>query len=215
MKDSGHKDWARILEPLIKKYENHAHPLRFHNTYQLLVMVVLAAQTSDNAVNKIAPRLFERFPTLQDFAAASTKELISYLSSIRNHRTKISWLLDLANSLGHEDNIPLTMEGLVAHKGIGRKSANVILRETGQDPAGIVVDLHVIRVAGRMGLSSATTGDKVEKDLMRRLPQKIWNTAGMAMSFLGRDTCRPSNPSHEECPVASNCEFCMAKFGNG
>ncbi len=213
--EANQKNWGRILEPLIKKYENQGHPLRFENIYQLLVMVVLAAQTSDNAVNKIAPRLFERYPTLQDFAAANTAELTSYLSSIRNHRTKISWLLDMANNIGTEGDIPLSMDELLAHKGIGRKSANVILREAGQSAEGIVVDLHVIRVAKRIGLSDASTGDKVEKDLMNLLPREIWHNVGMALSFLGRDTCRPTNPRHEECPVAADCEFCIGKSGKG
>lgn len=93
-------------------------------------------------------------------------------------------------------------------KRIGRKSANVILRETNQKAEGIIVDLHVIRVAPRIGLTHKfEDGNKIEKRLMELLPYEIWNDIGMAFSFLGREICRPTNPKCGECPVNSNCNY--------
>lgn len=100
------------------------------------------------------------------------------------------------------------MQDLTALKGIGRKSANVILREAGVPAQGIMVDLHVVRVAPRLGITTDGTGDKIEKQLMEKLPQQMWSEIGMALSFLGRETCRPTNPKHSECVVSRHCEFC-------
>jgi endonuclease III len=100
------------------------------------------------------------------------------------------------------------MDELVALKGIGRKSANVIMREVEAPAEGIICDLHVIRVAPRIGLTQESTdGNKIEKQLMQLLPNEIWNEIGMAISFLGRETCRPTNPKCSECPVQNDCQY--------
>ncbi|EIA07739.1 endonuclease III [Flavobacterium frigoris PS1] len=99
------------------------------------------------------------------------------------------------------------MHALVALKGIGRKSANVIMHETKVPPAGIIADLHVIRVAPRIGLIPETKdGIKAEKQLMQVLPNEIWDEIGMAISFLGREICRPQ-PKCPECPINSICKY--------
>lgn len=104
------------------------------------------------------------------------------------------------------------MDGLVALKGIGRKSANVILREAKVPAEGIIADLHVIRVAPRIGLIQETKdGIKAEKQLMQVLPRDIWNDIGMALSFLGREICRPQ-PKCEVCPINDICEYYKTIF---
>ncbi len=96
------------------------------------------------------------------------------------------------------------MEELTALPGIGRKSANVILRESGLKAEGIIVDLHVVRVSPRLGIAAGTDPKKIEKQMMEVLEQKDWGQAGMAISFLGREICRPTNPKHAECSVTEN-----------
>ncbi|TDW51332.1 endonuclease-3 [Flavobacterium sp. 270] len=200
-------DWGEKLKPLIKKYKGEKHPLDYHNTYQLLVMVVLSAQDSDANINKIAPALFEKFPTLQSLSKTDIETFIPYISKVRNYPTKANWLLEIAQIIKKDENIPSTMEGLTALKGIGRKSANVILRETGKPAEGIIADLHVIRVAPRLGIiKEAKDGNKVEKDLMKVLPKSIWSEIGMAISFLGREICRPT-PKCEICLMADDCLY--------
>ena len=203
-------DWAEILKPLIAKYKGKKHPLDYQNTYQLLVMVILSAQDSDANINKIAPALFETYPNMESLAVSNVDALIPHISKVRNFGTKANWLIEIAQIIKENKNIPLTMEGLTALKGVGRKSANVIMRETKQPAEGIIADLHVIRVAPRIGIIPETKdGNKVEKLLMQALPKEIWGEVGMAISFLGRETCRPTNPKHDECVVSKDCEYCQ------
>ena len=200
-------DWAEKLKPILTKYKGRKHPLEYHNLYQLMVMVVLSAQDSDANINKIAPALFDAYPNMESLAVANEEALFPYISKVRNFGTKAKWLLEIAKTIQNDVNIPLTIEGLVALKGIGRKSANVIMREAQIPAEGIIADLHVIRVAPRIGLISETKdGIKAEKQLMQLLPKEIWSEIGMAISFLGREICRPQ-PKCPECPINSICEY--------
>lgn len=201
-------NWSEKLQPLIEKYKGKKHPLNYENIYQLMVAVVLSAQDSDANINKVAPAFFEKFPNLESLAVSSVEDLIPFVSKVRNFNTKASWLIEIAQTLNTNANIPTQLENLVALKGIGRKSANVIMREMKAPAEGIIADLHVIRVAPRIGLiTEAKDGNKVEKQLMQVLPKEIWGEIGMAISFLGRETCRPTNPKCTECPVQDHCQY--------
>lgn len=204
-------DWGKALKPLIEQYKGKQHPLDYKNIYQLMVMVLLSAQDSDANINKVAPALFEAYPDMKALSKASSNDLVKYLSGVRNYPTKISWLQDIASIVQEDENIPTNMKDLTALKGIGRKSANVILRESGKPAEGIMVDLHVLRVVDRLGISHAKTGDKMEKDMMALIPREMWQEVGMAISFLGRETCRPSNPKHHQCVMAKHCEYCLSR----
>ena len=200
-------DWAKAIKPLIKKYKGKRHPLEYKNIYQLVVMVILSAQSSDEQINKIAPEFFKVFPNMQSLYKATPEMLIPHISKIRGHRKKADWIISIANEIKTDKNIPLTMEELVALKGIGRKSANVIMREAGVKAQGIMVDLHVVRVSQRLGIATSADPKKIEEEIMQVIPQKDWRETGMAISFLGRETCRPSHPHHEECVMSSVCAF--------
>ncbi|KQB42238.1 endonuclease III domain-containing protein [Flavobacterium aquidurense] len=204
-------NWEIKLKPILKKYKGKSHPLEYKNTYQLLVMVVLSAQDSDANINTISPALFEKFPTLKRLSKTDLETFKPYISKVRNYPTKAGWLLEIAQTIKNDEDIPLTMQGLTALKGIGRKSANVILRETGKPAEGIIADLHVIRVAPRIGIvKESKDGNKVEKDLMQVLPKSIWSEIGIAISFLGRETCRPK-PKCEECLLADICHYYLTQ----
>jgi endonuclease-3 len=201
------KDWNSLLKPLLEKFESKRHPLEYQNLYQLMIMVILSAQDSDANINKVSPDFFRDYPNLESLVDATPDELIPFLSKVRNYGSKISYILDIAGTLRESKNIPLTMEELVSLKGIGRKSANVILRESGKSPEGIIVDLHVIRVAPRLGIvSEAKDGNKIEKQLMQVLSPDMWGV-GMPISFLGREICRPTNPKCGECILNEVCDF--------
>lgn len=200
-------DWAKKLAPILSKYKGRKHPLDYHNLYQLLVMVVLSAQDSDANINKIAPALFKVFPNMESLSISNVEALIPHIAKVRNFNTKANWLLKIAKTIKKDENIPLTMDGLTALKGIGRKSANVIMREAHVPAEGIISDLHVIRVAPRIGLiPESKDGIKVEKQLMQVLPKEIWREIGMAISFLGREICRPT-PKCPECPINGICGY--------
>jgi len=204
-------NWQKEFQPLIKKYKNKKHPLDYNNTYQLVVMVVLSAQDSDRNINKIAPEFFKVFPDLKSLSTANADMIYPLVSKVRNFGNKTKWLLAIASTLKSDRNIPKTMEELTALPGIGRKSANVIMRESGVAPEGIIVDLHVVRVAPRIGVASGTDPKKIEKQLMEVIDQKDWGEVGMAISFLGREICRPSNPKHDECVMNKVCAFYKAQ----
>lgn len=200
--------WDAKLQPVINLYREKKHPLAYENLYQLLVMVVLSAQDSDANINKIAPLLFEKYPNLDQLATATLESLYPLVSKVRNFNTKSGWLIEIAKTLKTDDNIPTTLPELTALKGIGRKSANVIMREMKAPAEGIIADLHVIRVAPRIGLvTESKDGNKIEKQLMQVLPKSIWGEIGMAISFLGRETCRPTNPKCNNCPIQNDCQY--------
>jgi len=203
-------DWAKKLQPLIDKYKGKRHPLNYENLYQLMVAVILSAQDSDANINKIAPDFFAQFPNLETLSTATIEDLFPYVNKVRNFNTKSSWLIEIAQTLKSNKNIPTNLNDLTALKGIGRKSANVIMREMKVTAEGIIADLHVIRVAPRIGLcEEAKDGNKVEKQLMQLLPKEIWGEIGMAISFLGRETCRPTNPKCSECPIQNDCQYSL------
>ncbi len=200
-------NWHKAIQPLLKKYKGKKHPLNYGNTYELLVMVVLSAQDSDAHINKIAPDFFNVFPDMKALAKADQEALFAIINKVRNFGNKTKWLLKIAAEVKEDKNIPKTMDELTALPGIGRKSANVIMRELGMKAEGIIVDLHVVRVAPRLGIATGTDPKKIEKQMMDALPAGAWGEAGMAISFLGRETCRPTNPKHTECVMKGVCAY--------
>lgn len=197
--------WPKAIQPLLKKYKKTKHPLEYKNIYQLLVMVVLSARDSDKNINSIAPKLFEAYPNMKALSGASAEILFPFISKVRNFANKANWLVEIANTVREDKNIPQTHDGLTALKGIGSKSANVILRESGKPAEGVIVDLHVVRVAPRLGIATGTDPKKIEKQIKETLPQKDWD-AGMAMSFHGREICRPK-PKCEICFMRPVCKY--------
>ena len=203
-------NWPEEIKPLLKKYKGTRHPLEYKNIYQLVIMVVLSAQDSDKNINKLAAKFFESFPNMQALAKADPELLYPLIGKVRNFANKAKWLTEIAQSVKKDSNIPMTQEELTALPGIGRKSANVIMREAGKKPEGVIVDLHVVRVAPRLGIATGSDPKKIEKQIMDALPQKQWD-AGMAMSFLGREICRPTDPKHDLCVMKSVCGYCRSK----
>ncbi len=200
-------NWQKEIQPLIKKYKGKQHPLEYKSFYQLIVMVVLSAQDSDRNINKLAPELFKAFPDMKALSMATPDTLHPFISKVRNFGNKTKWLLELANTIKQDKNIPSTLEALTELPGIGRKSANVIMREMGVQAEGVIVDLHVVRVAPRLGIATGTDPKKIEKQIMDVIDAKDWGEVGMAISFLGREICRPSNPKHDDCVMKKVCAY--------
>lgn len=200
-------NWSTAIQPLLKKYKGQQHPLDYKNIYQLVVMVVLSAQDSDRNINTLAPALFKAFPDMKALAKADEEALYPFIRKVRNFGNKTKWLLEIAGQIKTDKNIPTTLDELIELPGIGRKSANVIMREAGVKAEGVIVDLHVVRVAPRLGIASGTDPKKIEKQIMEVIPAKDWGEAGMAISFLGRETCRPTKPDCANCVMQKNCAF--------
>ncbi|HUP13606.1 MAG TPA: hypothetical protein VM187_15390, partial [Niastella sp.] len=134
-------DWVKATKRLIDKYKGKKHPLEYKNTFQLVVMVVLAARDSDNHINKVAERLFKDIPDMKALAKHTPETLNPLIRDVRNNRNKTNWLVKIAQEIKTDSKIPKNLEELTALPGIGRKSANVILREAGLPAEGIMVDL--------------------------------------------------------------------------
>jgi endonuclease III len=199
-------NWSEAVKLLLKKYKSTKHPLDYGNVYQLMVMVVLSAQDSDKHINQIAPKFFAAFPNMEALSQATPAAIQEQISDVRNFGNKSKWLSELSRKIKKDKNIPSTIEELTELPGIGRKSANVIKRESGAEAEGIIVDLHVVRVAPRLGIATGADPKKIEKQMMDVLPQKQWD-AGMAMSFLGREICRPTAPKCEICLMNPVCAY--------
>jgi endonuclease III len=199
-------NWSEAVKLLLKKYKSTKHPLDYGNVYQLMVMVVLSAQDSDKHINQIAPKFFAAFPNMEALSQATPAAIQEQISDVRNFGNKSKWLSELSRKIKKDKNIPSTIEELTELPGIGRKSANVIKRESGAEAEGIIVDLHVVRVAPRLGIATGADPKKIEKQMMDVLPQKQWD-AGMAMSFLGREICRPTAPKCEVCVMNTVCAY--------
>jgi endonuclease-3 len=170
-------------------------------------MIVLAAQVTDEVINQLALELFKAFPDFKSLSKAKDDEVHPYVKKVRNYVNKTKWLLEIAHTVKDDKNIPTTLEELTALPGIGRKSANVIMRESGDKAEGIIVDLHVVRVAPRLGIAQGTDPKKIEKQMMDVLNAKDWGEVGMAISFLGREICRPTNPKCSECVIKNVCAY--------
>lgn len=199
-------NWSKAFLSLIRKYKKRSHPLKHRNLYQLLVSVVLSAQTTDDLINDLTPKLFARYPGFKELSLAKPEDLFPYLSKVRNYVKKSNWLIAIAKEFQTME-IPLTIEALTELPGIGRKSANVIISEMGGEMQGVVVDLHVARVALRLGIAKEVKPEIIEKSLMEAVPGQRWRSLGLGLTWLGREICRPIDPKCTSCMLRRTCTY--------
>lgn len=199
-------NWNIALRPLFKKYKGIPHPLKSANDYQHIVMIVLSARASDAMVNNLAPALFQKYPSFDHLRRASPEDLYPYLR-VPGFKKKAEWIIDIAKEIEKLGSIPVTMKGLTALKGFARKSANVFMSQRDVAAEGVIVDLHTLRVAPRIGIASGSDAVAVEKELMQKVNKRNWHLLGMSLTFLGRETCRPKNPHCNECVLNAVCNF--------
>jgi len=197
-----------IFNRLLKRYPTIGTALDYESAFHLLVVTVLSAQTTDENVNKVAPVLFERYPTPTDLAEANPEDVEEIVYSTGFYRQKAKSIIKLAQ--GIEDifggEVPVDLDELVKLPGVGRKTASVVLAEVWGVPA-IAVDTHVKRVTHRLGLTTETNPAKIEKDLMALFPKIAW--AGLSMRFIqfGRDVCDARRPRCGECELFGLCQW--------
>lgn len=197
-----------VLRRLRRRYPEIETALRHGSPWQLLVATVLSAQTTDDTVNRVTPVLFARWPSPEDLAAADPEEVEGVVRPTGYYRQKTRAVIELCSELVDRfgGEVPDDMESLVSLKGVGRKTASVVLAEAWGKPA-IAVDTHVGRVSRRLGLTAATDPAKVESDLKDLFPRSAW--VGVSMRFIqfGRDTCDAKRPRCWECDLADLCPF--------
>ena len=203
MKEKYNKKTRAIWEALESTYKGTKGALRFTNPFELLVAVVLSAQTTDKRVNQITLRLFPTYSTPENFMTLSQDELESLIKDCGLFRMKAKNLLATSHILVRDFNqeVPKTMEELVKLPGVGRKSANVILSQAFDIP-GFAVDTHVMRVSHRLGLSKGKTPEAVEKEITKTLIPEMWGEAHHWLIWHGRLVCSARNPKCLECPIS-------------
>lgn len=210
---SAKRERAKLIEERMhERYGDGACSLDYQNPFNLVVAVVLSAQCTDAAVNKVTPALFERYPTPAELGAASIEDVEEIIHSLGFYRSKAKHIVQLGRILATEFNsvVPNDMEQLQKLPGVGRKTANVVMCEAFRNPQGIAVDTHVFRIAHRLKLAgpSADTPEKTEAALMRVYDQPDWLFINHQWVHFGREFCRARNPRCSECPVAQLCPSC-------
>lgn len=175
--------------------------------WTLLFAVILSAQCTDKRVNIVTPVLFSEFPDLEAFVAKPIEEIESVIRSTGFFRNKANSLKQSAEKilLDYSGKLPNTMEALTSLTGVGRKTANVVLWNVFGKNIGFVVDTHVGRISQRVGLSTAKTPAKIEKDLMSKIPKSEWGTLSHMLVQFGRDFCKAPIPKCTSCFLSSDC----------
>lgn len=190
-------------------YPDAACELVHVNPYELLIAVILSAQTTDKAVNLVTPALFKAYPRPIDLATASLKDVESILQSIGLYRNKAKNIIQTATMLTEEfdGQVPASRAQLMKLPGVGRKTANVVLSVAFHIPA-VPVDTHVERIAKRLGLAKDHDNVlQVEAKLKRKIPRELWNVSHHQMIHFGRYFCTAKSPNCQECQLTSVCRY--------
>ncbi len=198
--------------PIILAHLKNAYPdahceLDFSNPLQLVCATILSAQCTDVRVNMVTPTLFAQYPDAQALAAARQEDVEEIIRSTGFFRNKAKSLIGMAQAVVAEQggDIPASMDALVKLPGVGRKTANVVLGNAFAINEGVVVDTHVARVSGRLGLTAHTDPVKIEQDLMRLAPREEWTLLSHLLIFHGRRICIARKPRCRECVLAPLC----------
>lgn len=206
----------KILELLDAHYGTEKICYLNHQTpWQLLIAVILSAQCTDARVNIVTGPLFERFPSVAALAAANQKEVEQYIHSTGFYTAKAKNIIACCQRLERVYNgeVPESIEDLLTLSGVGRKTANVI-RGNIYDQPSIVVDTHVKRISGKLGLTKETDPEKIEYDLMKVLPEDHWIMYNIQIITLGREICIARRPKCSECFLQDYCPSCEAGEGS-
>ena len=198
----------RIVNKLALRYPTISTALDYANPFQLLVSTVISAQTTDENVNRATPELFRRWPTAADLADANPDDVETVIFSTGFYRQKTRSIIALSQDLVDKFDrvVPTTLDELVTLKGVGRKTASVVLAEAFDTPA-IAVDTHVKRITNRTGMTVESDPVRIEQDLKSLVPLDEWATLSMRIIQYGRDVCDARKPRCWECDIRSLCPY--------
>lgn len=195
-----------VFNRLLQRYPKSRTALDYENAWQLLVVTVLSAQTTDENVNKVAPVLFQRYRSTAELADARPEDVEQIVFSTGFYRQKTKSIIKLAQDLEdlYDGEVPADIDKLIKLRGVGRKTASVVLAEVWDVPA-IAVDTHVRRVTGRLGLTTETDPVRIEEDLKALYPKNSWSSLSMRFIQFGRDVCDARRPACGSCEMFSLC----------
>jgi endonuclease-3 len=203
---------CEIYRRLLEQYPiqgGRRHFIEFEDPYQALILTILSAQTTDRAVNEIRRAFFDRYPTPESLAKATSEEVEPLIHSIGFHHSKARYMVATAKKLvaEFEGEVPRTMDELQSFPGVGRKTANIVLSHAFGINVGIAVDTHVRRVSQRIGFSDSANPDVIERDLMKIFSREVWGDINYLLIRLGREICTARNPKHEQCFIKDLCRY--------
>jgi len=200
------KTAKKIVQTLSLVYENKP-ALKYSSAYELLIAVILSAQCTDERVNRVTAKLFEKYNLPEKMLTLKQEELEKYIFSCGLYKTKAKNILSASKDIIEKFNgqVPNNLTDLQSLAGVGRKTANVVYSVAFNGNA-IAVDTHVFRVANRIGLANSSTPLGVEKALMDILDKKDWSSSHHYLIYLGRNVCKSQKPNCENCSIKSLCE---------
>lgn len=197
-----------LINILNKTYPDAKCSLDFETPFELLVAVILSAQCTDDRVNKVTPILFNVCSTPEEFSAIPIEDLENLIHPCgfyKNKAKNIKLTSEIIISK-FDGKVPQTMEELMSLPGVGRKTANVVMLEAFNKPQGIAIDTHAKRLSNRIGLSSESDPEKIEKDLISIIPKEYFKDINHVFMWHGRNTCTARSPKCENCPIANYCK---------
>lgn len=196
-----------IVKILRQIYPDPKTVLEYKTAWELLVATILAAQCTDERVNKITPSLFKKYPDISDFADAKQAELEQDVRSAGFFRNKAKNIIGAAQKIIKDfaGQVPDSMEQLITLSGVARKTANIVLSSVFKKAEGIAVDTHVRRLSQRLGLSKHTDPDKIEQDLMKIVPRHDWLDFNYLFVNHGRAICQARKPKCSDCMLNRLC----------
>jgi len=217
MKESFEKRKARtqkLIQAFEEVYPDAECELSHRNPLELMVATILSAQCTDKRVNIVTESLFKKYRTAEDYARASQPQFESEIRSTGFYRNKAKNILAACRKLveRHAGKVPDSMEELIQLDGVGRKTANVVLGNAFGKNEGVVVDTHVTRLSGRLGLTEHSNPEKIEQDLMKLVPQKYWAIWSHWLIWHGRRRCTARKP---DCPRCEIRKLCPSASKNG
>lgn len=198
---------GEIIRLLRETYPDAHCELDHRNAWELLVATILSAQCTDERVNMVTPVLFARYPTPEALAEAEREDVELIIKSTGFYRNKAKSIQEASRRLVevYGGEVPRTMEEILTLQGVARKTGNVVLGVAYGLPTGVVVDTHVKRLAGRLGLSAQSDPEKIEKDLMTLVPQAEWVDLAHLLIFHGRRCCDARKPNCPGCSIHHLC----------
>ena len=198
---------AAILRALDARYPAATCALHHADAWQLLVATILSAQCTDERVNKVTPALFAKYPTPRDFASANLDELARDVYSTGFFNNKAKSLIGAAKTILEKfgGRIPPDIDQFLTVPGVARKTANVVLGTAFGIPSGGVVDTHVARIGRRLDITRETAPEKIERDLIKLLPQERWILFSHQVIHFGRELCQARQPKCAQCPLLNLC----------
>ena len=202
------KDTIKIIEILKEYYPDATCSLDFTSPFEMMISVMLSAQCTDERVNKTTPKLFEKYNTPEALSKIDIIELENIIHPCGFYKNKAKNIKACSQKLLDEFDgiVPDNMESLQSLPGVGRKSANVIMLEAFKNPQGIAVDTHAKRISNKIGFSKESEPEKIEKDLLKRIPKEYYYDVNHLLVWHGRNVCTARNPKCNICPINQFCD---------